>query len=78
MDTNKLTAGEALAFVKGMKELGVVRAKFGDLEFELAAPFALPASHPNDEVSEFETAEDHEAKAKKIRAELHKQLFEAS
>lgn len=69
---NKLTPGELLELVRGLKELGVCKGKIEGLEFEFAPELPVEGN------VQFLTPEEYETKAKEIRKKLNEELFEAS
>jgi DsbC/DsbD-like thiol-disulfide interchange protein len=72
MDKTPRTVGEIVELARQLKELGVIRCKAEDIEFEFAF-FAAP-----EKPTKFTTPEEFEEEAKKIRKQLHDELYEAS
>jgi len=66
------TIGEIVELARQLKELGVIRCKVEDIEFEFAF-FAAPPP-----ATKFTTPEELEEEAAKIRKRLHEELYEAS
>lgn len=66
------TVGEIVELATKLKELGVIRCKVEDTEFEFAFFVAPPPP------SKFTTPEEFEAEAAKIRKQQHDELYEAS
>jgi hypothetical protein len=66
------TVGEIVELASRLKELGVIRCKAEDIEFE----FAFVA--PDQPRVKFTTPEEFEQEAMKIRKKLNEELFEAS
>ena len=71
-DSKQLTVGEMLELAKGLKEMGVLRGKFGDFEFEFALAFST------DNPTRFMTPEEYEEAARKVRKEIEEEAFAAS
>jgi DsbC/DsbD-like thiol-disulfide interchange protein len=72
MDKTPRTVGEIVELARQLKELGVIRCKAEDIEFEFAFFAAPPAP------VKFTTPEQFEEEAKKIRKQLNDELYEAS
>lgn len=71
-DKSQLTVGETLELVRGFRDLGVLRAKFGELEVEFA--FVAPVEVP----TKFMTHEEKEEAAEKLRKEILEEAFAAA
>jgi hypothetical protein len=77
MDAKQRTAGEVLELVKGLKELGVVRAKVDGIEIEFGQT-AIGYPVVVDQPPEHLTPEEYEEKAKAIRKKLDEEVYAAS
>lgn len=77
MAENLRTAGEVLELAKGLKELGVIRAKVDGLELEFGQTVV---GYPVvvDQPPEHLTPEEYEEKAKAIRKQLDAEVYAAS
>ena len=70
-DSKQLTVGEMLELARGLKEMGVLRGKFGDFEFEFALAFP-------ENPTKFMSPEEYDEAARKVRKEIEEEAFAAS